>query len=120
MKVTNQPRLPAQAVSDLFVNSKVQFLEDVHVWPERQKLDPYAWLKNFNATELPFAVNLLNVFLYYSEPLVDALFRGAVKQLSANITAPAKTMDEAKAVMAVLSKFRSDHVRGWRTSETNR
>ena len=89
-------RLPAHAVTEKFVNSKVEFLEDIHVWPERDRLDPYAWLGNFTSDDRPFALNLLNVFLYYNEAIVDAMFRGAVQRLSASIISPATSLDEAK------------------------
>ena len=89
-------RLPAREASPTFVDSKVQFLIDVHVWPERQLLDPQGWLNNFFASEKPFAYNMLNAFIYYNELMVDALLRGAVQQLSASITQSAPTLDDAK------------------------
>ena len=73
----------------------MQFLADISVWPERQSLDPHAWLTNFSASEQPFALNLLNVFLYYNERLVDALFIRAVQQLSTNITKSSTSLTEA-------------------------
>lgn len=39
---------------------------------------------------------MLNVFIYYNEPIVDALFLGAVQQLSAKITESTSSFDEAQ------------------------
>ena len=90
-----QSRLPAQAASEAFIKSKMQFLVDISVWPGGQSLDPRAWLNNFLASERSFALNLLNVFLYYNEQLVDALFSRAVQQLSTNITKSSTSLTEA-------------------------
>jgi hypothetical protein len=86
-----------QEVSESFVLSKIQFLVDVHLWPDRQVLDPGSWLRNFNASERRHALNLLNVFLYVSDPLVDAIFRSAIQSLSASITANSISLSDAKA-----------------------
>ena len=58
---------------------------------------PYAWLDNFSGHERPYALNLLNVFLYYNDQLVDALFRGVVERLAAQISAPATSPQEARS-----------------------
>ena len=88
-------RLPAKAVSEPFVLSKLQFLMDIGIWPGRDRLDYHGWLRNFHTIEKPFALNMLNVFLYYNESLVDALFRRAVNQLSAAVTQNAHTLSAA-------------------------
>ena len=85
-------RLPAKAVSEPFILSKLQFLMDIGVWPSRDRLDYHGWLRNFNTIEMPFALNMLNVFLYFNESLVDALFRRAVNQLSTAVTQSAHTL----------------------------
>ena len=76
--------------------SKVGFLMDIGIWPVREELDPYGWLDNFTANERPFAFNLLNVFLYYDDRLVDALLRATIQQLSAHVTQSATSFTEAK------------------------
>ena len=78
------------------MESKIQFLMDIGVWPVRERMDPYAWLHNFSDHERPFALNLLNVFLYYNDQLVDALFHGVVQRLTAHISAPATSPQEAR------------------------
>ena len=79
------------------MESKIQFLMDIGVWPVRERMDPYGWLENFSDNERPFALNLLNVFLYYNDQLVDALFHGVVQRLSAYISAPATSPQEARS-----------------------
>lgn len=106
-------RLPAQQVSTDFIESKVQYLQDVHLWPERQALDPQEWLRNFRDVEQPYALNLLNVFLYFNEPLIDALFRAAVQGLSAELTAAATSLADAKARWRTfLARVRVTYVEG--------
>ena len=80
-----------------FVQSKARYLTNVSVWPQRQKLDPIPWIRNFGAKEQPYALNLLNVFIYYNDSLVDALFHSAVHRLSADVTKPASSLGDAEA-----------------------
>lgn len=101
--IADQPRLPTHNASEIFVESKIQFLTEIGVWPIRKQMDPYNWLGNFSDDERPFAFNLLNVFLYYNEQLVDALFYGAVQGLSARIVSSATSSEEAKASGAIFS-----------------
>ena len=74
----------------------MNFLRRATVWPGRQRLDPEAWLGNFTPGERAFALNMLNVFLYYNNSMIDALFQGTVHQLSSIVTASASTFHEAK------------------------
>ena len=98
--MTNLPdpaRLSTHDATETFVESKIQFLMDIGIWPVRERMDPYAWLENFSDHERPFALNLLNVFLYYNDQLVDALFHGVVERLAAHISAPATSPQEARS-----------------------
>lgn len=92
------PRLPAQRIPDRLVLSKLDFLADIQLWPIRAHLDPYRWLENFRATERPYALNILNVFLYLSHPIMDAMFRATVHSLSANLSVQAPSLANAKAL----------------------
>ena len=92
---TSSSRLPAPEAPEEFILSKIDFLMDTSVWPASEALDPRGWLDNFPGTERRFALNLLNVFLYYNEQLVDALFRRAVLQLSRRLTEAAQSTIQA-------------------------
>ena len=87
--------MPITATED-FVESKIRYLANVGVWPRRQDLDPYPWLQNFTSDEHPYALNLLNVFLYFNDSLIDAMFHNALQRLSARITEPATSLSEAR------------------------
>ena len=89
-------RLLTHDATERFVDSKTQFFLDVQLWPLRQDMDAHAWLKNFNSDERPFALNLLNVFLYYNEPLVDSMLYGAVQRLSAPVVHAADNIPHAR------------------------
>lgn len=95
MIAPNSTRLPASPVSREFIESKIDFLMDTHLWPSRQKLDARAWLTNFLPDERPLALNMLNVFLYYNDDIVNALFFAAVHQLSVTVTASATSLSQA-------------------------
>jgi hypothetical protein len=61
---------------------RCDYLVDVHLWPLKGVLDPARWLKNFKPDERDHAEHLLKVFLYFSEPMVNALLLGAFQNLS--------------------------------------
>lgn len=75
------PSLSPSEVPPKFVTAKCDYFVDVQLWPPH-KLRPEAWLTNFKSDEMPFAVHLLNAFLYYSDHLIDHLFGGAFQSLS--------------------------------------
>lgn len=95
--MTEASRLIAHHASESFVLSKTEYFGDVHVWPERQTLDPRSWLNNFTSAERPYATHLLNVFLFFNEPLVDAMLRAGLQALSADLTTVATSLADAKA-----------------------
>ena len=79
-----QSRVPSLSPSEVppkFVTAKCDYFVDVQLWPPH-KLRPEAWLANFRSDELPFALHLLNAFLYYSDHFLDQLFVGAFQGLS--------------------------------------
>ena len=91
-------RLPPQQASEQFIFSKIEFLRDTNVWPARHKLDHLAWLDNFQSDERPYALNLLHIFLYYNDSMVDALFQGAIQQLGSLIIDKATSSIQARDV----------------------
>ena len=72
-------------VSSQLVLEKVRFFRHIQAWPIRQYLDAEAWLDNFTADEKPYAVELLNSFLYFPRHVLDALFGAAFQGLSRRI-----------------------------------
>lgn len=92
----HSPRLPAHEVDRHFVTSKVEFLQDIHLWPPRNTIDSSTWLKNFSESEQPYALNLLNVFLYYNDALIDALLKGTMQNLSEIVVPRAADFAEAR------------------------
>jgi hypothetical protein len=54
-----------------------KYLVDVGLWPRMVEFNWRGWLENFETGDLPFAVRLLDNFLYFSQPLTRQLFRSA-------------------------------------------
>ena len=118
--MTRTDRLPTHDVTEKLVFSKLQFLSDFNLWPGRSELDPDGWLANFRPIERPFAVNILNVFLYFAEPLVNAMFHGSVHSLSAKFAADADGLGEARERWeAFRSKVLFTYVQGENPSPTD-
>lgn len=61
-------------------------------------MDPQGWLGNFTDEELPYAMVLLDSFLFYSESLVEAMFLSAVQSISAEVVEEATSIAHAKAL----------------------
>jgi len=55
------------------VLGKCQTLRLTGMWPSSTKVNPLAWLHNFDAQDRPIASVLLNNFTYYNEDQVNAL-----------------------------------------------
>lgn len=91
-----QTRLSTHKASEAFVASKTQSMMEIGVWPPSERMNFRAWLANFKDKERPYAFNLLNVFIYYNERLVDALFRAAVQRLSVSIVRSATSVQDAR------------------------
>jgi hypothetical protein len=70
-----------------FVRGKCDYFVDVHVWPLTTELQPEPWLSNFLDSEMNHALHLLNSFLFFSEPLVSAMFTAAFQTLSSRYRA---------------------------------
>lgn len=92
----HRSRLPAHEVDEHFVTSKVEFLQDIHLWPPRNTIDSSAWLGNFRESEQPYALSLLNAFLYYNDALIDALLEGAMQNLSSIVVPRATDFADAR------------------------
>lgn len=75
-------RVPPPRVSKRFVRRKLEYFQDIHLWPPRATVDPERWLANFLPDEQEYAVNLLNVFLFLNQYIVDQLFLATVHSIS--------------------------------------
>jgi hypothetical protein len=71
-------------------------LIDFHAW-DHTKLDPRGWLSNFDQSDMQLAMVLLGRFTFYSDQLVDQLFRAAFQSLSNVPNNPWKPFDVARA-----------------------
>lgn len=75
--------------------SACDHLIDLHAW-RADKIDPHAWMGNFDASERSLAAELLRRFTFYADPLVDQLYRSAFQALS-NLASPQwKSFSDAK------------------------
>ena len=73
---------PSTDLSRDLVLSKCKAFSDFQVWPLTPRLNPEAWLSNFDETEQPFALHLLNGFMFFSDAMVDQLLTAAFQNLS--------------------------------------
>jgi hypothetical protein len=62
-----------------------KYLAEVGLWPRMIEFNWRGWLQNFNGDEMPFAVRLLDSFLYFSQPITRQLFRSSFLSASAQI-----------------------------------
>jgi hypothetical protein len=75
------PKPTLTSVED--IKLKCDYFVDVQIWPLKQKVNPEAWLNNFEEHEIPFAAMLLNGFMYLSEEIVDSIYHSAFHELAA-------------------------------------
>jgi len=87
---------PAE-VSRAFVLAKCSYFVDVQLWPPESRLNPDRWLSNFRDAETDHAVHLLNGFLYFSDFLVEELFKAAFQRLSTRIGCLGRPYEAAEA-----------------------
>lgn len=81
------PILP-RTMSELDVLVNAEYFVDTQLWPLHHKLNAKGWLDNFTDVEKPFAVHLLNGFLYFCPDLVDQMFKNAFQSLSSRLYQP--------------------------------
>lgn len=114
MKVS-PPQLTREGVLD-----KCDYFVDVQVWPLANELRTRPWLHNFTDDELPYALRLLDSFLFLSKPLVDSMFVAGFQALSAHLVAPGSM---PLAVQSAWRQFFRDviitHVEGEEPSTTD-
>lgn len=71
-------------------------LVDFHAW-DPTKIDARGWLANFDVADRPLAEALLSRFSFYSDHLVDQLFRAAFQNISNLIQPGWRPFGEAQA-----------------------
>lgn len=72
-------------VNESFVLTKCDYFVDVQVWPLLEHCNPRGWLSNFTDHEKIYAIQLLNSFMYFRDPIMDSMFVAAVQSLSQRI-----------------------------------
>lgn len=73
---------PSANVSRTLIRAKCRDFADFQVWPFSPRLDPGAWLRNFDDADQDVAHHLLNSFMYFSTGLTVQLFLVAIQNLS--------------------------------------
>jgi len=82
-------------MSEASTISACESLIDFHAW-DHTKINPRGWMDNFEPRDRGLAAALLSRFTFYSDQLVDQLFRSAFQNIS-NASAPGwKPFSEAK------------------------
>jgi len=113
-------RLPPHPMSEELVLAKLRYFTEVQIWPITSRLDPVSWLRNFRDEERPFAVHILNVFLYLSDPIIDAIFVATIRSLASNVVSYATSSGDAHLLWRdFLSSIRVTHVEGENPSPTD-
>lgn len=64
---------------------EADFLAQAAVWPMSDRINPRAWLNNFRDDEVPYALDLLRSFVYFSEGMSEVLLRSAVQRLGQEV-----------------------------------
>jgi len=72
---------------------------DLQIWPQSHTLNPRGWLSNFLPDELPYALSLLDNFIYYSEPLVDRMFEEAFTGLLSRLLWSGQSITAVRQVL---------------------
>jgi hypothetical protein len=69
---------------------------DFQLWPVRHRVNPQGWLKNFKADEMPYALTLLNAFIYYPTAFTQDVLRHSFNDLSRDVVSSCSCFSEAK------------------------
>lgn len=85
MSIMGEPITTAEVGREWVLN-KCNYFCDIHLWPLESVLNPTRWLSNFDESEQVYAIHLLNTFSYFSNELVDAIFKTAFQTISGPVT----------------------------------
>lgn len=64
------------------IRHRSDYLLDVQLWPLKRNVNPESWLNNFSVAEVPYAISLLENFLYFSDEILDHYFVDSFRALS--------------------------------------
>ncbi|MEO6005221.1 MAG: hypothetical protein ABIZ04_09515 [Opitutus sp.] len=78
------------------VLAKCEAFTDFQLWPAHDELDTEGWLSNFDDAEMPYALTLLNHFVYYPRKFAAKLVRHSIHDLSRDVVSRATTQATAK------------------------
>ena len=88
--------MPKSVPSRNFVLTKCGAFTNFQLWPGTEDLDIEGWLQNFDVAEEPYALTLLNHFVYYPRKFVTTLVRHAIHDLSRQFVSNETTQAKAK------------------------
>lgn len=104
---------PSQNVSRELIREKCSDFASFQVWPLRSRMDPRAWLQNFEDGDQELAHHLLNAFVFFSSALTAQLFLTALQNLSASHAWRGRnTGDIFAAWRSFIRKLNVTHVTG--------
>jgi hypothetical protein len=84
MNASHPPSVQKHLDQD-FVLEKCAYFAEVGLWERDAVMPVVRWIENFDENDRPYAVHLLNAFLYFSREMTDALLLGAVADLSRRV-----------------------------------
>ena len=113
MDTTGKHISPLEVSRDIALD-RCEFLVNVQLWPIYAKLNPERWLANFTDDELPYAVQMLHSFIYFSELLVDQLLASAFAGLMRSVIGPEQDFANAQRLW---EEWRDQVIITWVTGE---
>jgi hypothetical protein len=89
MSPATETALPkSRALQPEIIRAKCEYFVDVQLWPLHHRIDSDGWLSNFTSHEMPYALHLLNSFVYFPDHFLDQMVRRAIREVSAVVAAP--------------------------------
>lgn len=73
---------PPTELNEALLLEKCSDFARFQIWPLRARLDPKAWLDNFDPNDRPLAGHLLNAFMYFSDDITRQLFIAGLQSIS--------------------------------------
>jgi hypothetical protein len=73
------------------------YFSNIDVWPPAPRvIRPQLWLQNFEPSEKPYAIALLDAFILFNEQMTEQLFRSAVRGVGAMLIDPSIDYSESR------------------------